>query len=127
MNPICILENDLLKGIELTNISAQDKDDGDKLFDAFANSREVVVHAQIARDLISAVDNGFISIGSLALLSKYCHTGGSWTPCIEPARAISKWLTGGMEIPRLVDENDQPVADYEVICKEIVCFVETQA
>jgi len=129
MKPICVLENDSLTGIKLTNISVQDKYDADKLFDDFANSREGVVDAQIARDLIGAIDNSLISIGSLEILSKYCDTGGTWTRCIEPASAISRWLTGGegMVIPRLVDENDQPVEDYEAICKEIIRFVGTQA
>lgn len=124
MKPVCVFDGaGSLTKIQLTNLSGQDKIDAEKLFDDFANSREGVVDAQIATDLIGAIDNGFISIGSLEILSKYCHTAGAWTPCIEPARAISKWLTGGMVIPRLVDESDQLVEEHEAICQQIISFV----
>ena len=126
MIPLCILDDaGLLTGIELSNVSDQDKIKAERLFDDFANSREGVVDAPIARDLIHAITDCSISIGSLEILSKYCHTAGTWTPCIEPARAISRWLTGGkgMVIPRLLDEDGQPVEDYQAICQQIINFV----
>ena len=127
MTPVCILDDaGLLTGIQLSNVSDQDKIKAERLFDDFANSREGVVDAQIARDLIKAIDHHSISLGSLEILSKYCHTGGAWAPCIGPASAISKWLTGGMVIPRLVDESDQPVEDYQAICQKIISFVRSR-
>ena len=127
MTPVCTLNDaGLLTGIQLSNVSDQDESKADRLFDDFANSREGVVDAPIAKDLIHAIDNGSINIGSLEILSKYCHTGGAWAPCIGPASAISRWLTGGMVIPRLVDENDQPVEDYQGICQRVIGFVRSR-
>ncbi len=124
MIPLCILDDaGLLTGIELSNVSDQDKIKAERLFDDFANSRVGVAGSQIARDLIHAIDNGCISIGSLETLSRHCHTGGTWTPCIDPASAISKWLTGGMVIPRLVDENYQPVEEHQALCQQIINFI----
>ena len=126
MIPLCILDDaGLLTGIELSNVSDQDKIKAERLFDDFANSREGVVDAPIARDLIHAITDCSISIGSLEILSKYCHTAGTWTPCIEPARAISRGLTGGkgMVIPRLLDEDGQPVEDYQALCQQIINFI----
>lgn len=126
MKPVCNLNAGSLSRIELSEISAQDKITAERLFDDFANSREGVGRSQIARDLIYSIDHGSISIESLKILSKHCHTRGSWAPCIAPASAISKWLTG-MVIPRLIDKNHQPVADYQKICDLIVKSVEMQA
>lgn len=124
MKPVCVFDGaGSLTKIQLTNISGQDKIDAEKLFDDFANSRVGVAGSQIARDLIHAIDNGYISIGSLETLSRHCHTGGTWTPCIDPASAISKWLTGGMVIPRLLDENVQPVEEHQALCQQIISFV----
>ena len=124
MTPLCVLDDaGLLTGINLSNVSDQDKIKFERLLDDFANSREGVVEAQIARDLIHTIDHHSISIGSLQILSKYCHTGGAWAPCIAPASAISKWLTGGMVIPRLVDEKDQLVEGYQASCQQIMNFV----
>jgi hypothetical protein len=126
MTPLCILDDaGLLTGIQLSNVSDQDESEADRLFDDFANSRENIAGSQIARDLIHAIDNGSINIGSLEILSRYCHTGGAWAPCIDPARAISRWLTGGtgLVIPRLVDEDGQPVEDYQALCQQIINFV----
>ena len=126
MIPLCILDDaGLLTGIQLSNVSDQDKIKAERLFDDFANSREGIAGSQIARDLIHAIDDGSINMGSLETLSRHCHTGGAFTACIDPARAISRWLTGGMGmvIPRLVDENGQPVEDYQAICQQIINFV----
>jgi|GEM_PF-1331578 len=128
MKPVCILDDgSLLIGIELSNVSDQDKIKAERLLDDFASSREGVVEAQIARDLIHAMNHDSISISSLEILSKYCHTGGAWAPCIPPASAISEWLTDGMVIPRLVDESDQPVEDYQARCQTIASFVRSRS
>ncbi len=124
MTPVCILDDaGLLTGIQLSNVSDKDEIKADRLFDDFANGREGIVDAPIAADLVHAIKDRSISIGSVEILSKYCHTGGAWAPCIDPARAISEWLTGGMVIPRLLDKNNQPVEDYQALCQQIIDFV----
>jgi len=120
----CILTaSGSLAEIKLTEVSDKDKTTGERLLDDFASSRAGVPAAPIGAALLHAFDHCVMSIASLETLSKYCHTAGTWTPCIDPASAISKWWTGGMVIERLVDESDQPVEEHQAICLQIINFV----
>ena len=112
-----------LTQIKLTEMSDDDKAEGERLLDDFASSRMGVPAASIGPALLHALDHGVMSITTLETLSKYCHTGGAWAPCIPPAEAISKWWTGGMVISRLVDDIDQPVEEHHVLCQQIISFV----
>ena len=120
----CILTaSGSLAEIKLTEVSDKDKTTGERLLDDFASSRAGVPAAPIGAALLDALDDGVMSIASLETLSKYCHTAGTWAPCIPPAEAISKWWTGGMVIPRLVDESDQPVKEHHALCQQVISFV----
>lgn len=52
-----------------------------------------------------------VSIEMISQLSKYCHTGGSWTRCIPYAEYLSRLLVG-MVSPRLVDVENRRLPNY---------------
>jgi len=110
-----------LTGIKLSDLSESEKRVFKGLCSNLENSRDPV--GSIAEDLAEAIDKNFIELNLLKTLSRYCHSKASWIPCVAPAEAISKWLTGGMVIPRLIHTDNTPVEQQHKLCQEIISFV----
>ena len=110
-----------LTGIKLSDLSESEKRVFKGLCSNLQNSRKRV--GSIAKNLANAIDQDVIKLELLEALSKYCHSESTWIPCVASAEAISKWLTGGMVLPRLLDKKKARVKEHHALCQQIITFV----
>jgi hypothetical protein len=79
--------------------------------------------ASMADELEAAVDEGEVEEAVLARHSKWCHTGGSWSAGMEPARAAARAMYG--TIPeRLLDADGSRSARYDDAVDELISTTE---
>jgi hypothetical protein len=87
-----------------------------------------------AESLLASIDHDVESVVSKVLgdfdsrrvrgstmeqLSKWCHSGASFTSAVEPACVLARTVFGVLP-PRLLDQNDKRVADYNSIVESLL-------
>lgn len=67
----------------------------------------------ITSKLKNALKKETFPIKVLQQLSKWCHSGRSYSSSVEKAVKVSKLLFNGIPLPKLVDQQDEPLPEYK--------------
>ena len=97
---------------------------------AFFESRSGAEFTELARYLKKSCDEArtsrcsVITVAAIELLSKYCFTNASWNNCIEPARALMLYFTGGHLVERMLNETRDREPEYQSIVSGLVNHIQ---